>query len=113
VLVALYESWEPDREYLKNVLLAHAGKLYKVNQDHASQAHYPPDAAGVTALYSEIAPEGVIPVWAQPTGAHDAYQIGDKVQYDGKIWESKINANVTVPDGDEPYNRYWEDLGAM
>jgi hypothetical protein len=47
----------------------------------------------------------------QPTGAHDAYQINDIVHYptmnDG-LWISKINANVTVPDGDIPYNRYWQ-----
>jgi len=51
------------------------------------------------------------PVWVQPTGAHDAYEIGDRVHYptinDG-LWISKINANVTVPDGDIPYNRYWQ-----
>lgn len=51
------------------------------------------------------------PVWVQPTGAHDAYALGDIVHYptisDG-LWRSKINANVTVPDGDVPYNRYWE-----
>lgn len=51
------------------------------------------------------------PVWVQPTGAHDAYALGDIVHYptisDG-LWRSKINANVTIPDGDVPYNRYWE-----
>ncbi len=46
--------------------------------------------------------------WKQPTGAHDAYQTGDQVLYNGRVWTSKIDANTTVPDGDEPYNRYWE-----
>jgi len=30
------------------------------------------------------------------------------VQYDSQVWESKIDANTTVPDGDVPYNRYWD-----
>lgn len=46
--------------------------------------------------------------WIQPTGAHDAYQAGDIVTYEGQAWISKIDANTTVPDGDEPHNRYWE-----
>ena len=112
-LVVLYPAWEPGVEYLKDTLLSHSGKLYKVNQDHTSQEIYPPDAEGVTALYSEAAPEGVIPLWVHSTGAHDAYAVGDMVQYKEKIWQSKIDANTTVPDGDEPYNRYWEDLGAI
>ena len=52
-----------------------------------------------------------IAVWVQPTGAHNAYDIGDKVLYpdeNGQVWVSKINANTTVPDGDVPWNRYWE-----
>ena len=33
-------------------------------------------------------PENVIPEWVQPTGSHDAYNIGDKVIYEGKVYES-------------------------
>lgn len=42
-----------------------------------------------------------IPVWVQPTGAHDAYQIGDRVHYPGEtdqVYESLINGNVWSPD---------------
>ena len=35
--------------------------------------------------------------WVQPTGAHDAYQIGAQVLYNGEVWESTINANVWAP----------------
>jgi len=28
-----------------------------------------------------------IPVWKQPTGAHDAYRLGDIVIYNNKTWE--------------------------
>lgn len=40
------------------------------------------------------------PVWVQPTGAHDAYNIGDRVHFptiNDAVYESKINANVWSP----------------
>lgn len=36
--------------------------------------------------------------FVQPTGAHDAYNKGDKVRYNGKVYRSLINANVWSPD---------------
>ena len=44
--------------------------------------------------------------WHQPTGAHDAYMIGDKMLYtDGKVYKSLINGNVWSP---EVYPNGWE-----
>lgn len=37
------------------------------------------------------------PEWTQPLGAHDAYKIGDRVTFNGKVYESVINANVWSP----------------
>lgn len=42
----------------------------------------------------------VIPVWKQPTGAHDAYQKGDRVHFpaaDSSVYESLIDANTWSP----------------
>ena len=36
--------------------------------------------------------------WVQPTGAHDAYGKGDRVMFNGDVWESTIDANVWAPD---------------
>jgi hypothetical protein len=75
-------------------------KLYKINQDHTSLDIYPPEATGVQALYTEVAPLGVIPVFVQPTGAHDAYQIGDQLHFPTEsdpVYESLINANTYSP----------------
>ena len=47
------------------------------------------------------------PVWVQPTGAHDAYQIGDRVSFNGSNYESKINANVWSPTA---YPAGWKKL---
>ena len=38
-----------------------------------------------------------VPEWVQPTGAHDAYNIGDKVTYGGQVWTSLIDSNVWSP----------------
>jgi hypothetical protein len=93
-------------------LITDDGEYYEVIQAHTTQADWRP--ANVPALFRHIAkiPEGQdYPNWVQPTGAHDAYKLGDIVMYDSEhaqVWISKIDANVTVPDGDWPFNRYWE-----
>lgn len=37
------------------------------------------------------------PAWIQPTGAQDAYNIGDRVSHNGQNWESTVDANVWEP----------------
>ena len=37
------------------------------------------------------------PDWVQPTGAHDAYDLGAKVTHNGKKWTSDIKANTYEP----------------
>ena len=74
--------------------------LYKVigASPHTFQADWLPDV--LPALYTKIIPEGVIPIWVQPTGSQDAYNIGDQVTFtDGKVYESTINANTWSPTG--------------
>ena len=36
--------------------------------------------------------------FVQPTGAHDAYNLGDRVTFSGRVYESIINGNVWSPD---------------
>ena len=38
------------------------------------------------------------PDWVQPTGAHDAYNTGDIVRYNGQLYVSKMDGNVYSPD---------------
>lgn len=45
------------------------------------------------------------PAWVQPTGAHDCYNTGDKVTYNGQHYVSKIDGNVWSPDA---YPAGWE-----
>ena len=45
------------------------------------------------------------PAWSQPTGAHDAYNTGDIVDYNGTLYISTIDGNVWAPDA---YPAGWE-----
>ena len=63
---------------------------------------------GTTPTEPETPPE-TIPDFVQPTGAHDAYKKGDKVKYNGKIYESLIDANVHSPDA---YPAGWKEVTA-
>ena len=52
-------------------------------------------------------PTPSIPEFVQPTGAHDAYKKGDKVSFNGKIYESLIDANVYSPSA---YPLGWQEV---
>ena len=54
----------------------------------------------------ETEPE-TYPEFKQPTGAHDAYKTGDRVTYNGKIYESTMNGNVYSPDA---YPQGWKEV---
>lgn len=47
------------------------------------------------------------PAYKQPSGAHDAYKQGDRVTYNGNVYESTINGNVWSPDS---YPQGWKKL---
>jgi len=82
-------------------------QLYKVVQDHTSAEEWPPDQQ--PALYSPIGlDDNGHPVWSQPTGAHDAYNKGDIVNYNGGLYESLIDGNVYAPDA---YPAGWKEVG--
>ena len=81
-------------------------QLYQVLQAHTSAAEWTPDSA--TSLYKKIGiAEDGTPLWVQPLGATDAYNIGDQVMYNGKKYESVINANVWAPD---VYPAGWKEV---
>lgn len=52
-------------------------------------------------------PTDTIPDFVQPTGAHDAYAKGDKVKYNGKVYESLMDANTYSPDA---YPAGWKEI---
>src|SRR5574344_57889 len=88
-MIDLYESYQVDKQYKADDIFKYAGKLYKVIQEHISVENWIPSE--LPALYLNMMPENVIPEWKQPTGSHDSYSIGDKVLFNGKVYESTID----------------------
>ena len=108
--VRLYRPWEIGKAYAVGDFLTYGEngvgdpQLYKVVQAHTSQADWLPDET--PALYTAIGlDDSGYPVWIQPTGAHDAYNTGDIVNYNGTLYKSLIDGNVYSP---EVYPAGWE-----
>lgn len=107
--VRLYRSWEVGKAYKKDEFFIYDvngvgdPQLYKVAQAHTSQDDWKPDIT--PALYTPIGlDDSGYPVWSQPTGAHDAYNKGDIVNYNGTLYMSTIDGNVYSP---EEYPAGW------
>lgn len=94
-MIDLYESYQVDKSYKADDIFKYEGKLYKVIQEHTSQEDWVPSE--LPALYLSMMPENVIPEWVQPTGGHDAYNTGDKVIYEGQVYECIIDGNTWSP----------------
>lgn len=92
----VFSQWESGVAYAVGNIRTYNEKLYKCVQAHTSQSDWTPDVA--PALWTAIGdPAEEWPEWSQPLGAHDAYQIGDKVSCDGKHWVSNTANNVWKP----------------
>lgn len=109
-IATIYPAYEVGKAYAVDEMLTYgvnaAGdpQLYRVAQAHTSQADWTPDTT--PALYTPIGlNDNGYPVWGRPTGAHDAYGIGDIVDYNGTLYESLIDGNVYSPD---EYPAGWE-----
>ena len=72
------------------------GVLYRCVQAHTTQSDYTPDST--PALWTAVVDPNDPQPWVPPQGAHDAYRIGDRVTYEGQVWECTIDYNVYAPD---------------
>ena len=93
--IELFPMWAIGRAYAVDDRVQYGGILYKCVQAHTTQADWTPDIT--PALWVVVSIEEY-PEWVQPTGAHDAYNIGDKVTYKGNHYVCDINGNVYAPD---------------
>lgn len=110
-IASLYPVWAADKQYKANDVISYGKnsvgdpQLYLVLQAHKSQSDWLPDATA--SLYKKMGiSESGYPIWTQPLCAVDAYNIGDIVSYNGKLYKSIINANVWAPD---VYPAGWEE----
>lgn len=109
-VATMYDPWKVGKAYKADEYVTYGRnavgdpQLYKVVSAHTSQADWTPNA--VASLYTPIGlDDNGHPVWSQPTGAHDAYNTGDIVNYNGTLYISKIDGNVYSP---EAYPAGWE-----
>ena len=83
--------WEPGT-------LAFDGRIWEILETTTQ-----PD----TPETSETTEQPAAPAYRQPSGGHDAYKQGDRVTYNGAVYESTINGNVWAPGS---YPQGWKKL---
>lgn len=96
-MVGFYPAWEADTDYAAGFKVQYGGTLYKCLQAHTSQPDWTPDAAPSLWAKVLIPDPDVIPEWEQPDSTN-GYSKGDKVKYNGAVYESLIDNNVWSPD---------------
>ena len=103
----LFPRWnENGISYVVGDRVLYNGTLFKCLQAHTSQATWTPtDAPSLWAKVLIPDPE-VIPDWEQPESTNP-YMKGDKVRYNGKVYESLIDNNVWSP---ETYPAGWKEV---
>ena len=109
-VATMYDPWKVGKAYKADEYVTYGEnavgdpQLYKVVSAHTSQADWTPNA--VASLYTPIGlDDNGYPVWSAPTGAHDAYNAGDIVNYNGTLYKSLVDGNVYAPDA---YPAGWE-----
>lgn len=109
-VATVYPEWTEGKSYAAGEYVTYGEnnlgdpQLYKVLQAHTSQTDWTPDIT--PSLFSAIGLDSTgYPVWSCPTGAADAYNKGDIVNYDGALYRSTIDGNVWSP---EEYPAGWE-----
>lgn len=94
----MFLAWQENMQCTTGMLLQHEGRLYRVLQDHTSQAGWLPEAT--PALYKAIGfnEEGT-PYWSQPISQQDSYMKDAEVVNpdDEKVWVSDLDYNVWKP----------------
>ena len=94
----LYDAWSGDGVALKtNDIVRVKDVPYRVLQDHTTQSDWNP--ADASSLFTPLrVTSGDTPdEWVQPTNAEDAYNTGDRVTFEGEVYESLIDANTFSP----------------
>lgn len=94
--VELFPTWKTGTAYDVGYKVRHGGILYACLQAHTSQAGWEPGVSPSLWAKVLIPDPDVIPDWEQPDSTN-AYMKGDKVRFDGKVYESLIDNNVWSP----------------
>ena len=90
------DDWSGEaHEYRTGDYATYDEKVWRCLMGHTSQVSWAPDLA--PSLWAKVLTdaETVLP-WEQPSSTNP-YMKGDRVLWDGKVWESEIDNNVWMP----------------
>lgn len=93
----LIPAWKTDADYAIDQRVNYEGIVYKCLQVHTSQSDWTPISAPSLWTKVLIPDSDTIPEWEQPDSTN-GYSNGDKVTYNGTVYESLIDNNVWSPD---------------
>lgn len=104
---ALTQAWDGNGvQYAVDQRVRYGDTLYRVIQAHTSQTDWAPDTA-VSLFANVLIPSAdTIPEWEQPDSTNP-YMKGDKVMFEGKVYESLIDNNVWSPSA---YPAGWKEV---
>ena len=94
--INLFTNWKANTAYTKDMRVNYEGVLYKCLQAHTSQEAWTPIAAPSLWAKVLIPDANVIPEWEQPDSTNP-YMKGDKVMFNGQVYESAIDNNIWSP----------------
>lgn len=98
-LQILYKQWNKQvgKELQVGEYVNYNNVLYKVLQQHTVQDNWAPDVSPSLFAKVLVDPTGdTILDWEQPDSTN-GYMVGDKVKFEGHIYESLIDNNVWSP----------------
>lgn len=99
--ISYLSEWKEGINYLIGRKIIYNNNVYKVVQSHLSQVGWEPNKAiSLFSLFSKSISDvvnGEVLEFIKPTGAHDSYMKGDKVSFEGSVYESLIDSNVYSP----------------
>ena len=95
--VDLFPKWDPNHtQYLIDDKVKYNSILYRCLQSHMPQESWDPVSAPSLWAKVLIPDPNVVPEWEQPDSTNP-YQIGDRVMFEGQIYESVISNNIWSP----------------
>lgn len=94
--IELFPAWDPCAAYEIGNRVRYSDTLYKCLQAHTAQEDWTPVNAPSLWARVLIPDPGEIPDWTQPDSTNP-YMKGDKVRFEGRIYESLIDNNVWSP----------------
>lgn len=94
--INLFPHWNAGIAYAKDIRVTYNNILYSCLQAHTSQESWTPEIAPSLWARVLIPDPNVIPEWEQPDSTNP-YMKGDKVMFEGEVYESTIDNNVWAP----------------